>query len=65
MLELLTTLLATIPLFIGAALVINVCRKRAARTRHPLTGMCAKSGDTMCCSCSSALQDKNKIADCR
>jgi hypothetical protein len=62
--ELLTTLLVTLPLFIGAALVINLCRKRAGRTRHPLTGMCGKTGETMCCSCSSAMQNKKESANC-
>jgi energy-converting hydrogenase Eha subunit H len=63
--ELLVTLLATIPLFIGAALIVNVCRRRAARTRHPLTAMCHQSGGTMCCSCSSAMQIQKEPADRR
>ncbi len=61
--EFLITLLVTIPLFIGAALVVNLCRKRAGRTRHPLTAMCGKTGDAMCCSCSSAMQIKNESAN--
>jgi hypothetical protein len=40
----------------AAALVVNFCKQRTARTKHPLSGMCHKDGGTMCCSCSSALQ---------
>jgi len=52
----LTTLLITLPLFGGAALLINFCRRRAARTRHPLTTMCHESGGEMCGCCASSLQ---------
>lgn len=52
----LTTLGFTLVLFIGAALIFNYCKRRTARSRHPLSGMCQKDGGTMCCSCSSAAQ---------
>lgn len=51
-----TTLAFTLVLFIGAALVFNYCKRRTARSRHPLSGMCQKDGGTMCCSCSSAVK---------
>ena len=63
--ELLLTFLVTIPLFIGAALIVNLCRIRAARTRHPLTAMCHESGGAMCCSCSSAMQIHKEPVDRR
>ena len=53
-----TTLIFTLILFSGAALMINFCRKNAARTRHGLTSMCHQSGGAMCGSCASALQKK-------
>ncbi len=53
-----TTLLLTVPLFVGAALLINVCRRRAARTRHGLTGMCHERGGEMCGCCAAALQQR-------
>jgi hypothetical protein len=56
MIYFLTTLAFTLVLFIGAALVFNYCKRRTARSRHPLSGMCQKDGGTMCCSCSSAVQ---------
>lgn len=37
------------------AVIINICKRRQARTSHGLTGLCHKTGDTMCCSCSAAL----------
>jgi hypothetical protein len=52
----LITLSCTFFLFVAAALVVNFCKQRTARTKHPLSGMCHKDGGTMCCSCGSALQ---------
>jgi len=52
----LTTLAFTLVLFIGAALIFNYCKRRTARSKHPLSGMCQKDGGTMCCSCASAAQ---------
>lgn len=51
-----TTLLITLPLFIGAALLFNFSKKRIRKTSHGLTGMCHDSGGTMCCSCASQVQ---------
>lgn len=53
-----TTLLLTVPLLVGAALLINFCRRRVGRTRHGLTGMCHESGGQMCGCCSAALQTR-------
>ena len=58
--NLLITILLTVPLFLGAALIFNYCRRRAARTNHGLTSMCHNSGGEMCCSCSDALQKEIK-----
>lgn len=52
------TLMITFPLLLGAALLINYCRKRVGRTRHGLTGMCHQSGGTMCGSCASNIDRK-------
>ena len=60
--EFLITLIATIVLFIGAALVVNYCRRRAARTRHPLTAMCHQTGGSMCGSCGSTLLQKEPFS---
>lgn len=54
MAELLITMLIAVPLLIGAALVINVCRLRDGR-RNQGTG-CGHQGGG--CGCSSALQQK-------
>ncbi|MBE0582286.1 MAG: hypothetical protein IH612_00830 [Desulfofustis sp.] len=54
----LTTLLLTVPLLIGAALLINFCRRRVGRTRHGLTGMCHQSGGRMCGCCSASLHSQ-------
>ncbi|MBW1635750.1 MAG: hypothetical protein JRJ68_05680 [Deltaproteobacteria bacterium] len=52
----------TFPLLLATALLINYCKRRQHRTSHGLTGMCHKSGGTMCSSCSSQLQlPKGKI----
>jgi hypothetical protein len=53
-----TTLLLTVPLLVGAALLINFCRRRVGRTRHGLTGMCHQSGGRMCGCCASSLQSR-------
>ncbi|THB75834.1 MAG: hypothetical protein D6B25_11045 [Desulfobulbaceae bacterium] len=58
--ELLVVFLITAPLLIGAAAVINFCKRRVAKTRHPLSGMCHKKGGAMCTSCSSALSGNQK-----
>jgi hypothetical protein len=42
----------------GLGLFINFCRRRLARTRHGLTGMCHKNGGAMCCSCAQHLKKK-------
>lgn len=39
----------------SAALIINFSKQRANRTNHGLTGLCHKSGGTMCSSCGSQL----------
>lgn len=60
----------TFTVVVSAALVVNFCKGRARNTKHGLTGMCHKSGGTMCaCSASkltpqeghnpSSLQRKN------
>jgi hypothetical protein len=58
-----TTLLVTLPLFIGAALLFNFSKKRIRKTKHGLTGMCHDSGGTMCCSCASQVQTMIRRAD--
>lgn len=45
----------TFAVLISAALIINFCKRRAAATSHGLTGMCHKSGGTMCSCCGSKL----------
>lgn len=57
------TLLVTMPLFVGAALIFNFCKKRIRKTSHGLTGMCHDSGGTMCCSCASQVQTMIREAD--
>lgn len=55
MVEYFLLLLITFVTLCGAGLIINYCKKRAARTRHGLTGMCHESGGEMCSCCSSKL----------
>jgi len=45
----------TFSILVAAGLVINFCRRRANRTNHGLTGMCHKSGGTMCSCCGASL----------
>lgn len=54
------TLLFTFCGFVVTALLISYCKRRQNRTRHGLTGMCHKSGGTMCGSCSSQLHPGEK-----
>lgn len=60
MLELVVVFLFTAPLLIGAAAIINFSKRRALKTRHPLSGMCHKKGGAMCTSCSTALSESQK-----
>jgi hypothetical protein len=52
----LVTLLFTIVLFIGAALVFNFSKRRTARGRNLPSASCQNNGGSMCCSCTSTLQ---------
>jgi hypothetical protein len=42
----------TFALILGTTVLISYCKRRQARTKHGLTGMCHKSGGAMgsCCS---------------
>ncbi|MFV0437238.1 MAG: hypothetical protein ACK5PS_07600 [Desulfopila sp.] len=46
-----------------AALLINFCRRRLRRTRHPLSGMCEKSGGALCACCGAELQATRPQSD--
>lgn len=53
-----TTLLLTIPLFIGAALLINFCRRRAGgRMGASPAGTCHPGGHSGC-GCATAVQQR-------
>jgi len=45
----------TFSTIVAAGLVINFCRRRASRTNHGLTGMCHKSGGSMCSCCGASF----------
>lgn len=55
--------LITFSVLSACGLIINYAKGRIRKTSHGLTGMCHKSGGTMCSSCSSqiaaALTDNN------
>jgi hypothetical protein len=46
----------TFVLLLTIAGLISYCKRRQAKTRHGLTGMCHETGGTMCGSCSSHPQ---------
>ncbi len=48
-------------LILATALIISFCKRKQNRTRHGLTGMCHRSGGTMCGSCTSQLQNKSSL----
>ncbi len=54
--EFLLTLFITFVAISLVAFLINYCRRRLRKTPHGLTGMCHKSGGTICSTC----QDKAK-----
>lgn len=39
------------------AWLLIICRRRLNRTRHGLSGMCHRSGETICSSCRQAMDD--------
>jgi len=41
------------------AWLLIYCRRRSARTRHGLTGMCHSTGGTMCASCSGEMGNES------
>jgi hypothetical protein len=49
-----TTLICTIVLFVGAALLFNYSKQRSGRSRPKGTAGCQQNG--LGCSCSSAVQ---------
>lgn len=53
--EFLLVFLIAFTAFAGFTGLLIFCRRRAARTRHGLTGMCHSTGGTMCASCSESL----------
>ena len=50
------TLIITFVVISLMAFLINYCRRRLRKTPHGLTGMCHKSGGTMCSSCQDHIQ---------
>jgi hypothetical protein len=56
------TLLITFPLFFGAALLFNYCKKRIRKTSG-LSGTCQQDGNGVGCSCSTAVQTMIQAAD--
>ncbi|BDD88515.1 hypothetical protein [Desulfofustis limnaeus] len=54
-----TTLVLTIPLFIGAALLINFCRRRAGgRTSASSSSGTCQPGGHSGCGCAAAVQQR-------
>lgn len=49
-------LLLTFLLIIVSATIITISKKREAKAKHSLTGMCHKTGGTVCSSCQSAAK---------
>lgn len=52
----LSTLILTILLFTGAALVFNFSKRKAGRSRPDGAPGCQQNGSHLGCSCSSAVQ---------
>ncbi len=48
----LLTLVITFCTLLGVTLFFSYCKRRAQNSKHGLTGMCHRSGDTACCSSS-------------
>ncbi len=57
--RLLLLTIITFIILISVALLINFCRRRLRGSRHGLSGMCHKSGDS-CLTCTSCANDNNK-----
>jgi len=49
------SLLLTFSCILATATLISYCKRRQARTKHGLTGMCHKSGGEMGSCCSAKL----------
>ena len=52
------TLIAAFVIISAAALLINYCRRKLRKTPHGLTGMCHKTGGTLCSSCQQTIEKK-------
>jgi len=51
----LITILITALAFTLVSLLINFCRRRLAKTKHGLSGMCHQTGGEVCNSCSKKI----------
>jgi len=55
MADLILIIILTFSLLLFTAILISYCKRHQNKTPHGLTGMCHKSGGTMCSSCSSKI----------
>ena len=60
--ELLLTIGIAFFLFLTFALLLNYCRRKLRKTPHGLTGMCHKTGETMCTSCQEKMDKDTPVS---
>ena len=57
-LQIIISLIIAFIVLLAFALFLNFCRNRLRKTPHGLTGMCHKTGGTMCSSCEESIRGK-------
>ena len=63
MITFILTFSLTFGLLLAALFTLSYCKRRQSKTRHGLSGMCHKTGGTMCASCGdNLLHDAKKPA---
>ena len=55
MITFILTFSLTFGLLLAAIFTLSYCKRRQNKTRHGLSGMCHKTGGTMCASCGDKL----------
>jgi len=63
MITFILTFSLTFGLLLAAIFTLSYCKRRQNKTRHGLSGMCHKTGGTMCASCGDKLLGDTKKAE--